>query len=154
MAARALALSLILLAPAAHAQEMLSTTPQAVLSVAQGFGSAQMDAPDHNGRPIISGMVDGTRYGILFYGCENGADCDSIQFFASFTSPNNALDFLNEWNADQRFGSAYREDDGDVILHYSANLDFGVSRRNMEDTFDIWQLTLTDFADRMFSDQK
>lgn len=129
----------------------MPNTAEAILSVARGFGSAQMEDPDGEGRPFISGMVNGTRYGILIYGCEGTEGCDSVQFFASFGTPQNDLEFLNQWNLDKRFASAYREPDGDVVIHYSANVDFGVTLQNFEDTFDIWQLTLGQFTDRLAS---
>lgn len=138
-AATAIALSL---AAPAHAQ-MLGNTPQDIMSVAQGFGPAQLET-SNNGQPMMTGSIDGDNYGILMYGCEDGV-CDSLQFFASFTTERNGLTLLNQWNEDQRFGAAYVSRSGNVILHWSVNIDFGVSRQNFADSFDIWRLTLAEF---------
>jgi hypothetical protein len=142
-AATAIALSL---AAPAHAQ-MLGNTPQDIVSVAQSFGSAQMEA-SNNGQPMMTGTIEGNNYGILMYGCEDGA-CDSLQFFATFTTQRNGLTLLNQWNEDQRFGAAYVARSGSVILHWSVNIDFGISRQNFADSFDIWRLTLAEFNNHL-----
>ena len=142
-AATAIALSL---AAPAHAQ-MLGNTPQDIVSVAQSFGSAQMEA-SNNGQPMMTGTIEGNNYGILMYGCEDGA-CDSLQFFATFTTERNGLTLLNQWNEDQRFGAAYVSRSGSVILHWSVNIDFGITRKNFADSFDIWRLTLAEFNNHL-----
>ncbi|MGI3184951.1 YbjN domain-containing protein [Nioella aestuarii] len=142
-AATAIALSLA--APAAA--QMMGNTPQDIMSVAQGFGPAQMET-SNSGQPMMTGTIEGNNYGILMYGCEDGA-CDSLQFFASFTTERNGLTLLNQWNEDQRFGAAYVSRSGSVILHWSVNIDFGVSRQNFADSFDIWRLTLAEFSSHL-----
>ena len=142
IAATAIALSLSLSAPA-HAQ-MMGNTPQDIVSVAQGFGPARMET-SNNGQPMMTGEIGGNNYGILMYGCEDGP-CDSLQFFATFTTERNGLTLLNQWNEDQRFGAAYVSRSGSVILHWSVNIDFGVTRQNFEDSMDIWRLTLAEFT--------
>ncbi|RMA42170.1 YbjN domain-containing protein [Rhodophyticola porphyridii] len=148
------ALPFALLTTATLAQDaappaQLGTDPGAILEVARGFGAAQMEAADRAGRPLVTGMLNGTRYGVLMYGCDEGDGCDSVQFFATFSESGSTLEFLNQWNADKRFGSAYLQEDGDVILHYSTSIRYGVNQRNFEDTFDVWQVTLNQFVNRL-----
>ena len=57
---------------------------------------------------------------------------------------------MNQWNEDQRFGAAYVAGDGQVILHWSVNIDGGITRANFEDSFDIWRLTLGEFSDHIY----
>lgn len=144
-----LAAAAALFASPVAAQQYMQNTPEAMLAVASIFGTAQIEPPDSGGRPIITGRIDGTNYGLLIYGCEGTVGCDSVQFFATFESQVNSLEFLNEWNEDQRFATAYRDSRGDVVIHYNANIDFGVSPTNFEDTFDIWRLTLGNFVERL-----
>ena len=136
------------LALPAAAQQYMANTPQAMVEVARIFGTADIDEPDDEGRPLIFGTIDGINYGILAYGCEDGL-CDDVEFFASFTEYEYTQDFLNEWNGDQRFGTVYQRDDGGIVMHYSANLDMGVSQANFEDTFDFWAGALNLFLERL-----
>ncbi|MDX5403520.1 MAG: YbjN domain-containing protein [Rhodobacterales bacterium] len=48
--------------------------PDAILSIAQGYGSAMLDV-DSVGDPMIEGRIGGQAYTVFFYGCENGAGC-------------------------------------------------------------------------------
>ena len=130
------------------AAQMMGALPQDIVNVARGFGTADLDL-SNPGQPLVTGTIEGTNYGILMYGCEDGP-CDSLQFFATFTTSRNGLTVLNQWNEDQRFGTAYVTNDGSVILHWSVNIDMGVTRRNFEDSFDIWQLSLTAFTDHIY----
>jgi len=143
----AVALALALTITPAAAQ-MLDNTAEGITAIARSFGSAQMETTSR-GQPLVTGMIGDTRYGILIYGCDGGRGCESMQFFATFNTSdrNRALDYLNSWNEDQRFGTAYVNDDGSVFLHWSANMDYGVTQANMTDSFDIWRLTLTAFRD-------
>ena len=142
-AATAIALSLA--APAAA--QTMGNYPQDIVGVAQGFGAARLE-PSNNGQPMMTGTMEGNNYGILMYGCDDGP-CDSLQFFATFTTRNNGLNTLNEWNEDQRFGAAYVTNDGRVILHWSVNVDYGITRQNFADSLDIWRLTLAEFTNHM-----
>ncbi len=143
------AAAFVIATTSAQAQSFMPNTPEAVLSVAQQFGSAYVDATDNEGRPMIGGTIDGVNYGILFYGCEGTVGCDSLQFYATFEPPPDALQFVNTWNYDKRFASAYQRDDGTVVLNYSVNIDYGVSQANAEDSFDIWSLLLGQFTNRI-----
>lgn len=139
-AATAIALSFA--APAAHAQ-MMGNSPQDIVTLARTIGPAELE-PSNNGQPMMTGSVEGNDYGILMYGCEDNA-CDSLQFFATFTTDRNGLTLMNQWNEDQRFGAAYVARSGRVILHWSVNIDFGITRQNFTDSLDIWRLTLAEF---------
>ncbi|MGT2467953.1 hypothetical protein ACVOMV_28700 [Mesorhizobium atlanticum] len=45
-----------------------------MLNIARGFGSARM-GKDDNGDPMIYGRVEGVKYVIYFYGCEDHENC-------------------------------------------------------------------------------
>ena len=142
----ACALALVTALPASA--QMLGALPQDIVNVARGYGSANLE-PSNNGQPMMRGNINGTNYGILMYGCEDGP-CDSLQFFTTFTTSRNGLTLMNQWNEDQRFGAAYVAGDGQVILHWSVNIDGGITRANFEDSFDIWRLTLGEFSDHIY----
>ena len=113
-------------------------------NLARGFGSATLERRS-NGEPYIVGRIDGTKYGIYFYGCENGKACQSIQFSAGWSGTKMTLESVNRWNRDKRFGKAYLDKEGDPRLEMDVNLDYGVTKGNFEDTFDIWTRVLKSF---------
>ena len=46
---------------------------------------------------------------------------------------------------DKKFGKAYLDQDGDPRLEMTVNLDYGVTQRNLDDTFDWWTKALARF---------
>lgn len=121
-----------------------ATKPERLHEIARGFGSAELDK-DSQGDPRITGRIEGTKYGIYFYGCVKGADCDDIQFSASWSGPKVSLEKINDWNRTKRFGKAYLDKDGDPNLEMEVNLDYGVSAKNIEDSFNWWTKALKEY---------
>ncbi len=122
--------------------------PAAILNVASGFGMANLET-DSQGDPMIVGRVDGVRYALYFYGCKGGADCTSLQFYAGWNAPGVPMDRVNQWNYENRFGRGHIDPDGDPVVRMDVNVDYGVSQRNFEDTFDYWRLVVTNFRDEV-----
>lgn|GEM_PF-1174088 len=121
-----------------------ASRPEAVLEIAKGFGLADLDKTEE-GTPVIEGRMNGIKYGVHFYGCVENKACTNIQMYSFFEGKRVSLATINAWNAKTRFGKAYIDKDGDVALELSVNLDYGVSRKNLEDTFDWWMLVLGEF---------
>ncbi len=115
-----------------------ATDPAAILDVASGWGSANMEK-DSSGRPKIRGRAKGNAYIIWFAGCTDGKNCRLIQLWAGYKKPGVTLDAINEWNRTKRFGKAYLTKEGTSILAFNLNLDEGgVTRANLDDTFSLW----------------
>ena len=132
-------------AQAGYAADIIDAEdPEAILDIAKGFGSARLDT-DSAGDPKIVGRINGTRYGILFYGCSNGKQCDDIQFFTAWAGVTVSMNEINKWNSEKRFGKAYLDDEGDPVLEMSSNIDYGVTERNLEDSFDWWSKAVDRF---------
>lgn len=130
----------------AQADEQLvdGSDPQVILKIAKGFGSARL-AKDSLGDPMIRGKIDGMQYLVLFYGCKNAEECDSIQFRASWSQQDIEMEALNEWNKANRFGKGYLDANGDPTLEMTVNLKWGVSPENLENTFEWWEIIVKDF---------
>jgi len=144
---RAACVALFLLPAPALAQTLVDATePERISGLLRGFGSAILES-DSVGDPMIVGRIDGTRYLVLFYGCDDGGTgCRAIQFRAAWeTDGEYALSDLNAWNRDKRFGKAYLDDVDDPVLEMDVNLYDSVTTRNLEDTIDWWQIVLADF---------
>lgn len=148
-------LGLALLAPGIlPAQDLVTAAdPEKILEIARGFGSAELDTADE-GQPRITGRLDGTRYTVFFYGCTAGRDCTTIQFWTYLSAPPDAMEAVNAFNRDHRFGKAYIDADGDIAIEMDVNLWAGVTPTNLDDTFDWWRLVLeqveTSFSDSVF----
>ena len=119
--------------------------PQAILNIAKGYGSAELST-DNVGDPQIIGRIDGTRYAVTFYGCDGGENCRHIRIHAHWAEKMSFAQ-ANEWNAEKLFGKAYVDSDGDAALEMVVNLYGGVSRQNLDDTFDWWKVALNQFVE-------
>ncbi len=108
--------------------------PAAILDIAKGFGSARMGSDD-NGDPMISGRIEGVKYMIYFYGCENHDNCKSLQFSTGYTDPLTA-DQANAWNRKYRWVKAYSGDGSTFKMDVS--FAGGVTRANLEEQFSNW----------------
>lgn len=131
-------------APAAKAQDLVDgSNVSAIMELARGYGSASL-SKQKNGNPLINGRINGIKYGIYFYSCKDGANCTAMQFYAGWKVGDAAEDAkmakLNEWNRTKRWGRAYLDRVGDIAVEYDINLAFGVTRANLDDSFDYWRL--------------
>ncbi len=144
-------LSSVLLSSQLSAGVINATDTHAILNVAKGYGSATLKK-DSGGDPFIVGRIEGTKYGILFYGCENGTNCDDIQFAASWSGKRVSLEKINEWNRNKRYGKAYLDKDGDPRVEMAVNLDYGVTEENFDDTFDWWTKVMKEFKESVLND--
>ncbi|SFP02802.1 Putative sensory transduction regulator [Mesorhizobium sp. NFR06] len=107
----------------------------AILDIAKGFGSARM-GKDDNGDPMISGRIEGVKYVIYFYGCENHANCKSLQFSTGYTDPLSA-EQANAWNKKYRWVKAYSGDGSTFKMDVS--FAGGITRANLEEQFSNWE---------------
>lgn len=142
-------LCLFIFSTAAFAQDLVTARdPKVLLEIAKGFGSATLET-DSVGDPKISGRINGIIYKVDFYGCQNNRNCTDLLFVASWRSDRVTLEDVNAWNRDKRFGKAYLDSDDDPCLELAVNLDFGVSRKNMEDNFAWWQSIIGNFKEEV-----
>ena len=121
-----------------------ATNPDTLVQLVRGFGSATLEKDDY-GDPLITGRINGSKYGVYFYGCEDGRDCNDVQFSAAWAGYDVSMNRINEWNKTKRYGKAYLDDDGDPNIELIVNLKYGVSRDNFDDTIDWWMLTMNEF---------
>lgn len=136
---------LVSTAPVMQAGEKVyASDPEKILEIVKGFGSADL-VRDDAGDPNIIGRIDGTRYGVYFYGCKDHRNCTDIQLSAGWSGVKVSLSQLNEWNRGRRFGKAFLDDEGDPHLEMEINLDYGVDRDNLEDSLQWWRAGVREF---------
>ena len=134
-------------AAGAVAQELVDgTNVDDVANIARGFGSVEMDKSS-NGDPMINGKIEGVSYYLFFRNCTDNINCEDLNFYAGFLDNKQTMEAINAWNRDKRFGKAYLDSDLDAVIEYDVNLEHGISRDNLDSTFQVWSLILKQFAD-------
>jgi hypothetical protein len=142
-----LAVASLGVAPTALAAQSLvdATDPAAIAEIARGYGAVEVTT-DAVGDPMLRGRMEGVQYLVLFYGCEAGRNCTNIQFQAAWVNNGSTTEQdLEAWNRDNRFGKAHMDAEYDPIIQWDVNLFGGVSRANLDDTFDWWRVVLDKF---------
>lgn len=149
MCAALVALTGVLSAPAA-AEEcpsslVCASNPAGVAASlqAQGFKAA-LGRSDSTGNPKITSAAAGYDYTIFFYGCEKGANCNSLGFSVTFSDDGtNSVALANEWNKDKRFSTmSFDESDKSLMMTYDLTTVGGLTQVNFADAVDWWQAML------------
>jgi hypothetical protein len=131
---------------AAGAEETLDATdPERILALAHGYGEAALTT-DNLGDPLIEGRIGEKDYDLFFYGCDEGRDCTSLTFSATWEAGDLTDEKMADWNREKRFGKAYLDQDGNATVEMSVNLHGGVTHANFDNTIDWWRLVLAEFA--------
>lgn len=122
--------------------------PEAILAIAKKYGDASLDK-DGQGDPMINAKMDNVRYNVVFYGCENNESCTNIQFRTGWVDGGVTPNAINAWNRDTRFIKTYIDDEGDPMIEMDVNLDYGVTKLNLDDTFDWWRQGISRYSQKM-----
>lgn len=126
-----------------------ATRPQSILSIARAFGQAEL-SKDSDGDPLITGTIKGKKYYVLFYGCDKNVNCRQIEFRGVLKPGGGFRDSrLNEWNLKYRYGKAYLDTSGDIIVNYLVHMGGGVTRTNLESSFEWFTQMLNEFHNFM-----
>ena len=131
----------------AQAETVSAADPASVAKVLQDKGYRAELTKDDSGDPMIRSASSGTTFLVLFYGCTDNKQCETVQFFAGYSDAENAsLAALNEWNAENRFGRAYLSDSGAARLEMDVDLDDGgMSTALFEDNLEFWVVIMSTF---------
>ena len=110
---------------------------------------------DNAGAPKISSTDKEQPFSIHFYGCTDGVDCGYIQFLNGWNMKNGVTAVtIEQWNADQVWGQAFRDDEKDPWIGVTVNLRGGVTEANFADTVEWWAKVLQDFQDHIGWDKE
>lgn len=144
-------LTLVTAAQGASAQSVSAGYPDSIMAALDGMGHAPEMVTDDYGDPMINAEVDGTFYSILFYGCEDGRNCQDIQFRASFTPDSTTTrEILHDFARDWFVGKTYfGSDDSAIIEHPVVGVD-GMPRATFERTMDKWVRSLNTFKENIY----
>lgn len=109
--------------------------------------SADQTRPGEN--PVLTANDDGLKFGLYFANCDEGKECQSVEFHAGFKNHKLTLETINEWNREKRFVRAYLDKDGDVALSMDVKPG-GMERKLFVDHLAIWSSLLAQFEDRAY----
>ena len=141
----ALALALLVSVPLAHAGDLIDgSNPRQILEVFKGYGAAELEK-DKNGDPKIVGRMDGNKFTVFFYGCTAGKNCTDIELWNGWSGYQVTMAQINDWNSKKRFGKVYLDNDNDPNIEMPINLRHGISRKNLDDTIDWWNIAVREF---------
>lgn len=127
-----------------------ATDPQPISDIAWRHGEARWSR-DGEGDPLIEATADGRPYQIEFYGCVEGRDCKEIRFVARFDPPEGGAlaadaEAVARWSSANRMGEAALGEDGSARLELNVSLQGGVTRQNLDATFQWWRRIMADFT--------
>ena len=139
----------------AAAQIINARDPERVAEILRKEGfQAKVDPAKEGEDPIITSSAAGSTFGIYFYNCEAGKNCQSVQFYAGFKKPKMDLARINTWNREKRFGRAYIDGDGDAAIEMDVNIEpGGIPRELFVDTLDIWSQLVGEFRTSVYAAQ-
>ncbi|WP_432448730.1 YbjN domain-containing protein [Aliiroseovarius marinus] len=128
-------------------KQVVASDPDSVLAYFEDLGAPAKLSKDKVGDPQIEIQYYGTKMVLFFYGCQDGQNCNSLQFFSGYTADHElTLEGVNTWNSKQRYGRAYIADDGRKMLEYDIYTgQDGVSQTDFDEIFDAWTQVLKSF---------
>lgn len=119
-----IAAAVLATAPAAvFANDIVAQGPDSIARFFRDEGASVEVTEDNVGDPKLRVEYYGTDFVIYYYGCDNGRNCDSIQFFSGYKTEGSVrIARVNEWNADNRFARAYISDSGSARIEHDVYL--------------------------------
>lgn len=140
---------LIQSATAAELNKLVDATdPQRLAEIIQDLGYKAKLETDDAGDPVIRSAVGGSQFSVLFFNCnaDSHDQCTLLLYRIGYSLSNKpSAENIESWNENALVGRAYRDEDDDPWLEWAVNMDGGVSRKNFEDTFDWWEVSVGDF---------
>jgi len=97
---------------------------------------------------FIVSSTAGNRFAIFLSDCD-GDLCETMQFYAGFEAQGRTISLgkLNQWNADRRFGRAYRDSDGDAVVEMDVNMvEQGISKELFADNLSLWTAIVSTYS--------
>ena len=137
-----------------------ASNPQSVVGALQAAGykaelkpDTAKDRADGDGVSYVSTAGGGYTYEIDFKNCTKGADCQSLEFVATFNKDAaNSLAMVNDWNRSKRFSAMYLLTDGRIGLSYDITTTGGLDQPNFADAVDWWANIVLGKLDQFFTD--
>ncbi|BAR98575.1 hypothetical protein BV133_982 [Blastochloris viridis] len=133
----------------AVAADVTATRPDSLIAALQNAGYQAKLTKDATGDPMIESRAAGFRFRVVFFGCDNGANCNQVVFAAGFlTKEKPTLQDINDWNYDKALSKGAIDKDGDPHLRAGLWLQQPVSEDYFKGFLEVWDSSLGEFAKR------
>jgi len=122
-----------------------ASRPEGIVSTLQALGyKAVLTKSETTGNPKIESAASGYDYEIFFYGCESGANCNSLGFMSTFEKDSrNSAALANDWNREKRFSAmSFDPKDGTISISYDITTVGGMNQVNFSDAVAWWDAML------------
>lgn len=128
---------------ACPANTVCAADPQTVVAALTAAGYKAKLSKDNLGDPMVESAASSYNFDVLFYGCEGGKDCTSLQFRAAWSADDKYTPaYSNKWNSVKRFTQMSVKDDKTMALSYDLTTAGGMNQANFADAVDWWQVML------------
>lgn len=120
--------------------------------ILKALGQTTTLKSDKEGDPELSGTVEGVKYAILFYGCNEAPvrRCLSYQYYAGFNGMSRlSMAQINEWNAQKRFGAASFRNGNVAEIRMTVNIEGGVTADNFRGWLGWWIVAMKQFKEHI-----
>ncbi len=145
---KVMVLALAFAAPGlARAQQIVATDALSIANFFLESGTKPKIDVDEYGDPRINVKYQGSEFAIYFYGCNNGQNCRSVQFYSGYrTEGSVSYAQINKWNADKRYVKAYLSDSGNARIEQDIYLgDYGMNAGDFREMVDNWVRSMARF---------
>lgn len=124
-------------------------TAEDVVKALQDKGYRAELTTDSTGDPMIQSAAEGVNFHVYFYGCDGDpARCGALQLGAAFDLEQGlALDRINLWNREHRFGRGYLDDDNDPWVEMDIDVELGFTTEALANNLDTWMSVLRSFIE-------
>jgi hypothetical protein len=125
----------------AFAQKAKTSDPKEFLTAIERTGATAKFAVGEDGDPYIIANEDDLITIIIFYSCEQGKKCKSLQFYSGFEVDlksefdTGVLIKLNNFNKKYRYGKAYIRDRKSIATEFDLILNEGADIENFIDAY-------------------
>ena len=133
------------------AQNIVATDATSVANFFLEEGIEPSVEEDNTGDPKINVDYYGTDFSIFYYGCTNGQNCDSIQFFSGYRTDGGVrISKVNEWNANKRYAFAYISEEGNARIEHDVFLgSVGMDPNDFAKLLGLWVRAQKEFEEHI-----
>ncbi len=144
-----IASSAFLALPALAQSNIMASDPASIIGYFESEGFPATLESDNQGDPLIEVKYFGSSFSVYFYGCDNNADCLSIQFFSGYRTEGSVdIARINEWNTEFRYLRAYLTDEQSSRIEYDIYTGTtGLSKDDFSGAVDNWTRGLQRFEE-------
>ncbi|WP_265529975.1 YbjN domain-containing protein [Sphingomicrobium marinum] len=116
--------------------------PATVIAALQERGYRAEMSQDGAGDPMVLSSDSGINFAVIFYGCEENANCKTLQLAATYGFDGGkrpGADVLHEFDRAHRYTRTYLDEEGDPWIEMDVQVKDGpIEREEFDEALDIF----------------